>query len=81
MPASSHNRKTLDTGFPLLWARIRYILGWCCIGLGLLGSILPVIPGIPFFILGVALVGRRDQTLRRCVVLLKLNLRRSACIR
>ena len=41
----------------------RWALGWFCLISGVLGLILPIIPGIPLLIAGVALVGRDN-----CVV-------------
>ncbi len=60
---------------PATWSKARALLGWSCIGLGILGLILPIIPGIPLLIAGTALVGRRHPTLRRAIVHLRLSLR------
>ncbi|WP_129670887.1 hypothetical protein [Candidatus Chloroploca sp. Khr17] len=57
------------------WLVLRQIVGWLLIIIGLLGMILPG-PGIPFFVLGVLLVGRRHHLIRRSWVLLRLSLRR-----
>lgn len=43
---------------------LRRSLGFLCLGIGILGAILPIIPGWPAFILAVVLLGRRDRTLR-----------------
>ncbi len=43
---------------------IRRTLAFACIGLGIAGCILPLIPGLPFFVLGGRLLGPRDRTLR-----------------
>lgn len=42
----------------------RRALGFTCLGVWALGVILPVIPGWPALIVAVALLGRRDRTLR-----------------
>jgi hypothetical protein len=57
-----------------LWPVVRPVLGWVLLGIGVLGLILPG-PGIPFFILGVLLVGRRHPLLRQSWVALRLRLR------
>lgn len=43
---------------------IRRGLALVCIGLGIAGCILPLIPGLPFFVLGGRLLGPRDRSLR-----------------
>lgn len=42
----------------------RRVLGFICLGIWALGAILPIIPGWPALIVAVALLGRRDRTLR-----------------
>ena len=49
--------------------------------LGLLGSILPVLPGLIFFGLGVLVLGPYDPTLRRIALGIRLALRRWSCLR
>ncbi len=44
-----------------LWRRVA---GFLCLFIWALGAILPVIPGWPALILAIALLGRRDRTLR-----------------
>lgn len=44
---------------------IRAIAGVTLMGLGVIGTFLPVIPGIPLFLAGLALVGRRHPAIRR----------------
>lgn len=46
------------------WWLVRRISGYTCLGIGVLGAILPIIPGWPGFFLAVALLGRRDRSLR-----------------
>lgn len=62
-----------------LWPIARQVLGWLCIALGVLGLFLPLLQGILFLVIGIALVGRRNWLLRRIVVHLKLLVRRWAC--
>jgi hypothetical protein len=70
-------RGLLKTQGRQIWAISRQVVGWLLIIIGVLGMILPG-PGIPFFILGVLLVGRRHPLLRRGWVMLRLHLRKLA---
>jgi hypothetical protein len=58
---------------------IRRVLGWSAIVVGLLGVVLPVLPGVVFFALGAVLLGPHDPTLRRIAVGIRLFLRRWSC--
>ena len=58
-----HYHQRITTMMQRFWGVIRPILGWLLIVIGILGMILPG-PGLPFFLLGVALVGRRHPLLR-----------------
>jgi hypothetical protein len=60
------------------WPVIRQVLGWFFIFLGILGLVLPVLQGVLFLVIGVALVGRRNWLIRRAAVLIKRGLRRWA---
>lgn len=53
----------------------RRVLGFFFLGIGLLGAVLPIIPGWPAFILAVILLGRRDRTLRQLHLLGRRTLR------
>lgn len=46
----------------------RRALAFACLTLGVLGCILPIIPGIPFFVLAARLLGPRDRLVRRVSV-------------
>jgi len=59
----------------------RSTVGWILIALGMTGIILPVIPGVVFFVLGVVVIGPRNPVLRRAAVLLRLALRRWCRVR
>jgi hypothetical protein len=43
---------------------LRRIIGAICVVIGILGILLPVLPGWPFLIPGIALLGSRDPLLR-----------------
>jgi hypothetical protein len=58
-----------------LWPILRQILGWIFIVLGLLGMVLPILQGVLFLVIGIALVGRRNWLIRRVSVSYKLFLR------
>lgn len=61
-----------------VWPVLRQILGWCCIALGLLGLVLPILQGVLFLVIGVALVGRRNIVIRWSAVRFKQFVRRWA---
>jgi hypothetical protein len=54
------------------------VLGWILIVLGLAGLVLPLLQGVLFLALGVALVGRRNWLIRRVALVIKRALRRWA---
>lgn len=68
----------LQTVWPYVWICMRPVLGWSSILVGILGVILPIIPGIPFLVVGVTLVGRRTWIIRWVAVNWKYMLRRWA---
>lgn len=82
MTMSERNETGNASGTTLrqVWTTMRPILGWICIALGVVGFILPVLQGTLFMAIGVALVGRRNPTLRWMRVHLKLILRHWANI-
>ena len=63
-------------GFPNSARTLRRALAFICIFLGVTGCILPIMPGLPFFIIGGRLLGPRDRLLRRAIVGGRRGLRR-----
>jgi|GEM_PF-1369021 hypothetical protein len=59
----------------MIWAVARPILGWVLLIGGIAGCVLPVLPGIPMIMLGIALVGRRTWLVRWASVHYKLLVR------
>jgi hypothetical protein len=51
------------------------LLGLACLIIAILGFILPILPGWPFIVPAVVLLGRRDPTLRRLHLLVRHSLR------
>lgn len=62
----------------LLAHSLRLLIGGGLITLGILGVILPILPGMPFLILGTLVIGRRSRLLRLASVGGKQALRRWA---
>ena len=54
----------------------RRSLALLCVLLGVTGCILPIIPGLPFFVVAARLLGPRDRQLRRAIVAGRQALRR-----
>lgn len=77
---SARQRQQMRGAFVASWRIVRPALGWSSIALGILGCILPVLPGLPFLILGMALVGRRNWLIRWTSVQYKLLVRRWAAL-
>jgi hypothetical protein len=73
-------RQVLIGAWRLLWPVVRQILGWTFIVLGLFGFVLPVLQGVLFLVIGIALVGRRNWLIRRSSVAFKRFLRRWAAL-
>jgi len=57
-----------------LW---RLLLGWICIAIGLLGIVLPIIPGIPLLIAGLVLLSSQYRWAHASVAWMKARLPRS----
>jgi hypothetical protein len=62
------------------WPVVRQVLGWFFIVLGLLGMVLPVLQGVLFLMIGIALVGRRNVVIRWASVRFKQFVRRWAAL-
>lgn len=54
-----------------MWRTIRMVAGLILIVLGLLGLLLPVMPGVPLLIAGVALVGTNHPWVRPAIARLR----------
>jgi O-antigen/teichoic acid export membrane protein len=65
----------------IAWWLLRQVLGWSFILLGLIGLVLPVLQGVLFLVIGIALVGRRNWLIRRSTLVFKRCLRRWAAVR
>ncbi|HNP72161.1 MAG TPA: hypothetical protein PLO33_07255 [Kouleothrix sp.] len=57
-------------------ASLRRALALLCFALGVAGCLLPIMPGLPFFVLGGRLLGPRDYALRRAILSGRRLLRR-----
>ena len=68
--------RSLHIALAVLWPLLRQLLGWLMILLGILGIFLPILQGIIFLVLGVALVGPRHPVIRQVSVRSKKLLRR-----
>ena len=66
---------------PISAQTLRRGLAFACFFVGIAGCILPIIPGLPFFVLGGRLLGPRDRRLRQAVVVGRQALRRLRCAR
>jgi uncharacterized membrane protein YbaN (DUF454 family) len=60
----------------LALAILRRALGLILLAIGILGILLPILPGWPFIIPAVVLLGRRDRVLRLAHLLVRGSLRR-----
>src|SRR5215212_8732178 len=76
MTRTSYHRSLL-----IAWWLLRQVLGWFFILLGLLGLVLPVLQGVLFLVIGVALVGRRNPLIRHSMLIFKRFLRHWASAR
>ena len=54
----------------------RRSLALLCVLMGVTGCILPIIPGLPFFVVAARLLGPRDKQLRRVIIAGRQALRR-----
>jgi hypothetical protein len=79
-PWHDNLRRRLAIAWRVIWPVFRQTLGWLFILLGLIGLVLPVLQGVIFLVIGIALVGRRNPIIRRASVLFKLFVRRWAAV-
>lgn len=68
----------LRGGIALLIRSLRLLVGGGLIVIGILGVVLPILPGMPFLITGSLIIGRRSRPLRRASVAGKQFLKRWA---
>lgn len=76
----SRLKRRLAAVWRYIWPVLRQVLGWLFILLGLIGLALPILQGVIFLVIGIALVGRRHPLIRRASVYCKLFLRRWAAL-
>jgi len=69
-------RKNGTLRIPASARALRRSLAFACIFLGVAGCILPIIPGLPFFVVSARLLGPRDPLLRKGIVASRRGLRR-----
>jgi hypothetical protein len=61
-------RKNGTLRIPRSAPRLRRAIACLCIALGIAGCVLPIVPGLPFFVIGGRLLGPRDRMLRHAIV-------------
>ncbi|MBX3023871.1 hypothetical protein KF840_03075 [bacterium] len=59
-----HSWPAIRGRLAILWQAARVVAGIVLVAIGVLGCVLPVIPGIPILIAGVALLGPRHPLVR-----------------
>jgi hypothetical protein len=69
-------RKNNPARLPTAPRTIRRSLALLCVLLGVTGCILPILPGLPFFVVAARLLGPRDRQLRHVIVAGRQSLRR-----
>jgi hypothetical protein len=62
--APDHSWPAVRGRLATLWQAARVVLGVMLVAVGVLGCVLPVIPGIPILLAGVALLGPRHPLVR-----------------
>ena len=58
-------RPNIPAHLPAPAHTVRRSLALLCVLLGVTGCILPILPGLPFFVVAARLLGPRDRQLRR----------------
>lgn len=66
--------------FLSIWVLFKPVLGWLLIVVGLIGMPMPIMNGVIFLLLGIALVGHRNWVIRWSRVRIKLLLARWAAL-
>lgn len=64
----------LRTALLALWFVLKPVLGWLLIVVGLIGMPMPIMNGVIFLVIGLALVGHRNRLIRWSRVQIKLLL-------
>lgn len=54
----------------------RKVVGWICLGVGVFGIILPIIPGIPFLVAGLVLLSTEYRWVRSLLIWIKRKMGR-----
>lgn len=70
----------LRTAVFTLWLVLKPALGWLLIVVGLIGMPMPIMNGLIFLVIGLALVGPRNRVIRWSRVQIKLLLERWAAL-
>lgn len=52
----------------------RKLIGWVCVGIGLLGILLPIIPGVPFLVAGLISLSTEHRWIRAVLILARRKL-------
>ena len=70
-----------DSRIQRVWVRRprsmwRLVLGWFCIGLGVVGVLVPILPGIPLLIIGLVLLSTQYHWAHRAMVWMKARFHR-----
>lgn len=61
-------RPNIPAHLPAPAHTVRRSLALLCVLLGVTGCILPILPGLPFFVVAARLLGPRDRQLRRVII-------------
>ncbi len=64
--ADANSKQDVSRGS--LW---RKVIGWTCLSIGFLGVVLPIIPGIPFLLVGLGTLSTEHHWVRALLLRLK----------